>query len=229
MIRHITALSTLLAVGGLVTGCVVHQRAPNDPPPPAVAPAPAPTAAPAPAPTAAPAPAPAPTDEIAVDPEDPPPVATPLPPQETVEAPPPTPGLAERLPDGVGDGRPKGIEPGAPVAYWIWRNKAGIWKLRTTTAKKLHQFRGRVKGLKHAIKKVRPSRQEFGDRMAKGTGGEVFFRFHTKGHVDGFDFKVPGCVRFDLQLDKGPAQKRVFIGKTSMKPKNNHFVLCPGK
>ncbi|HMR79322.1 MAG TPA: hypothetical protein PKD61_29650, partial [Polyangiaceae bacterium] len=103
----------------------------------------------------------------------------------------------------------------------------GIWKLRTTTAKNLHQFRGRVKGLRNAIEKVRPSRPEFTDRMAKGTGGEVYFRFHTKGHVDGFDFKVPGCVRFDLQLDQAAQAKKVFIGKGAMSPKSNHFVLCP--
>ena len=106
-----------------------------------------------------------------------------------------------------------------------------IWKLRTTTGKALREFRGRVKGVQKPIGTVRPSRTEFADRIKRGTGGEVIFRFHTLGHIEGFDFRAPAdaCVRFDLQLDSGATAKKVHIGKASVAPKTNHFTLCPAQ
>ena len=221
-------------------GCVVHNNpAPAQPAPAATPAAPAATpaapATPAATTTAAPTtPAPAaddPNAEIPADSEDPAPVAAPLPKQQPVEDPPATQGMPEETAAGVAEGKPKGAEPGAPAAFWIWRNAAGVWKLRTTTAKKLHEFRGRVKGVQKPIGKVHPSRTEFGDRIKRGTGGEVVFRFHTMGHIDGFDFRAPKdtCIRFDLQLDSGATAKKVHIGKDSVSPKTNHFTLCPAK
>lgn len=218
-------------------GCVVHNNpgpAPGATPPatPTAAPTAAPTTAPTTAPTAAPTPAPDdPNADIADDAEDVPAVAAPLPKQQPVEDPPATQGMPEETTAGAVEGRPKGLEAGAPAAFWIWRNAAGVWKVRTTTAKKLHEFRGRVKGVQKPIGKVRASRAEFGDRIKRGTGGEVVFRFHTMGHVDGFDFRAPkdSCVRFDLQLDSGATAKKVHIGKDAVSPKTNHFVLCPAK
>jgi hypothetical protein len=220
-------------------GCVVHNNPPGAAPPaaaatPAAAPAAAPAATPAAttAPTAAPAAAPEdPNAEIQADSDDPPAVADPLPKQETVEPPPATPGMPEETAAGIADGKPAGLEPGAPAGFWIWKNPAGVWKVRTTTAKKLHEFKGRVKGVQKPIGKVRPSRTEFGDRIKRGTGGEIMFRFHTKGHVDGFDFRAPKdtCIRFDLQLDTGATAKKVHIGKDKVSPKSNHFTICPAK
>ncbi len=216
-------------LGSLATAsCVVHTQ-PSQPAPPATAaPAPPPAVTPAPAATA---PAPAADDanaDIPADSEDPAAVADALPPQPAWEEPPNSPGGPETTTAGVADGKPKGVEPGAPAAFWIWRNAAGIWKVRTTTAKKLHEFRGRVKGVKAPIGKVKPTRTEFGDHIHRGTGGEVAFKFATKGHIDGFDFRAPPstCIRFDLQLDTGATAKKVFIGKDSVSPKTNHFVLC---
>lgn len=219
----------VLAFMTIGVGCVVHK---HDGPPPAATPAA--TAAPAPAatttaPAASTAPAADdPNADIPTDADDPAAVATPLPPQGTpVETPGGTPGLAEQLPPGAADGKPAGVEPGAPVAFWIWRNAAGVYKLRTTTAKKLHTFRGRVKGVQAPIGKVKPSRTELGDRIIRGSGGEVIFGFTTNGHVDGFDFRAPKCVRFDLQLDSGATAKRVNVGKDAVQPKGNHFIVCP--
>lgn len=225
MTRTFSAL-TALALGVGFIGCVVHQG-----PPPSAQPAP--TAAPAPTPTGTIEPAPAPvtndpTAEIPADPEDPASVTDALPPQPPMEAPPTTPGAAEELAAGVADGKPAGIEPGSPAAFWIWRNPAGVWKVRTTTAKLPHLFRGRVKGVRSPIGTVRPSRTEFADRVAKA-GQEVHFNFATKGHVDGFDFRVQGCVRFDLQIDGGPAPKKIFVGQGVASPKTNHFILCPAQ
>jgi hypothetical protein len=234
-----TPFSILAFISIAAAGCVIQQGPP--PPnqqaqaaPPATA---APTAEPAATPTAAPTatePAPAvedPNADIPADPEDPPTDSTPLPKQPAFDAPPPTPGLAEETAAGIGDGKPKGIEPAAAAAFWIWRNAGGIWKLRTTTAKKLQSFRGRIKGVQKPIGKVKMSRTELGDRMKRGTGGEVIFSFATMGHIDGLDFRAPkdACVRFDLQLDSGAAAKKVFIGKNAVSPKGNHFIVCPAK
>ena len=208
--------------------CTVYTQ-PKEPAPATAAPAPAPTPAPA---TTAPAPVTPPADDvnadIPADSEDPAAVADALPTQATWAEPPNTPGTAEATTAGVADGKPKGVEPGAPAGFYIWRNAAGIWKVRTTTAKKLHEFKGRVKGVQAPIGKVKSSRTELGDRIKRGTGGEVVFNFSTKGHIDGFDFRAPAstCVRFDLVLDTGATAKKVFIGKDSVSPKTNHFILC---
>jgi hypothetical protein len=200
----------VLAFMSIGVGCVVHK---HEAPPAAAAPAATAPTAPAatttaPPATTAPPVAEDPNADIPADAEDPAPVATPLPPQGgAVETPTGTPGLAEQLPPGVADGKPAGVEPGAPAGFWIWRNAAGVYKLRTTTAKKLHTFRGRVKGVQAPIGKVKPSRTELGDRITRGSGGEVIFGFTTNGHVDGFDFRAPKCVRFDLTT--------------------NHFIVCP--
>ena len=132
------------------------------------------------------------------------------------------------MPPGIANGRPPGMHAGAPVAFWIWRGPRGGWHLRTTTAGLFHEFRGRVAGLSAPLLAVHPTRVEFKDRIVM-TPKAVWFRFATKGHVDGFDFTVGGnsCVRFDLQLDRGPHAERIFIGRNAASPPSNHFVLCP--
>jgi len=234
-----TPFSILALISTAAWGCVVQQGPPPNQqaqtaPPPA-APAAAPTAAPAattPAEPAATAPAAEdPNAEIPADPEDPAASTVALPQQPAFDAPAPTPGLAEETAAGIGEGKPSGLQETAGPAFWIWRNAGGIWKVRTTTAKKLHVFRGRAKGVQKPIGVVKASRTELGDRLKRGTGGEVIFSFATMGHVDGFDFRAPkdSCVRFDLQLDSGAAAKKVFIGKNAVAPKGNHFIVCPAK
>lgn len=215
-----TGLSTLALCA--LGACVVHTGPPPAKSEPTAA-TPAPTAAPAATATAA-TPAPA---ELDADSDDPAPVADPLPKQEPVEDLPATMGTPERLIAGAAEGRPEGLKPGAPAGFWIWQNQAGRWKVRTTTAKALHEFKGRVTGENAPIGPMRPSRAEFKDQVQRSPDGGLVFRFHTKGHVDGFDFMVPGCARFDLKLDTGPTPLRVFVGKAGISPRTNHFVLCP--
>src|SRR5262249_17263996 len=40
-------------------------------------------------------------------------------------------------------GEPKGFKAGEPARYAVWAKK-GAWHLRTTTAKKEHNFRGKI-------------------------------------------------------------------------------------
>jgi hypothetical protein len=227
-------LGMLIVLGGFSVGCVIKEAPPANQPaaaPATAAPAPAPATAATPTATATATPtATAPVEdtnaEIPADAEDPTPSTASIPAQDTWVDPPNTPGLAENTTAGMAEGRPKGLAAGAPAAFWIWRNAAGIWKVRTTTAGKLLAFTGRAKGVQAPIGRVKPSRTEFGDRLKRGTGGEVVFRFMSKGAIDGFDFRAPAkaCVRFDLQLDGG---KVVHVGKEAASPKGNHFVLCP--
>jgi hypothetical protein len=225
-------LGMLVALGAFSVGCIVKEAPPaNQAAAPAAtpaAPAPAPAATTAPATTAAPAPAPAaedPNAEIPADSEDPATTGT-VPAQDTWAEPPNTPGLAEKEAPGIGDGRPSGLQSGAPAAFWVWRNAAGIWKVRTTTAKKVMVFTGRVKGVGAVIGRVKGNRTEFGDRLKRGSGGEIAFRFTTAGFIDGFDFRAPAnaCIRFDLQTDAG---KAIHVGKSAAAPKASHFILCP--
>jgi hypothetical protein len=165
---------------------------------------------------------------IAQEADDPAPVATPLPAQEPLDEPPETTTPAERL-GSIAKGKPAGMDPGAPAAFWIWRADSGVWKVRTTTAKQPHTFRGRVQGVTAPIGAIRASRNELHDRVARAPNGSVFFKFTTNGNVDGFDFRVRdnACVRFDLKLDGGAVPKRIHIGSQQVEPKSNHFELCP--
>jgi hypothetical protein len=221
----------VLAFMTVGVGCVVHQhKPPDDPattPPAATAPAPTATPTTTTAPTASTPPPADPNADIPAEADDPAAGTGALPAQTPVETPPATPGAAEDLAPGVQDGKPTALAEGAAAGFWIWQSPTGVWKFRTTTAKKLHTFRGRIKGVQSPIGKVKPSRAEMNDRIIRGSGGEVIFQFATNGGIDGFDFRAANCVRFDLQLDSGATAKKVNVGKDGVAPKGNHFKLCP--
>jgi len=164
------------------------------------------------------------------------PVADPLPTQPAFEEPPEPPAPAtgtpaapqELKPLSIADGRPRGLAPGAPAAYWIWRDATGLWHLRTTTARLEHTFRGRVVGASAPVGGVSPSRSEFRDRIRVTPRG-VVFSFVTRGHIDGFDFRPADnqCVRFNLDMGGGPRPKRIYIGARRRSPRTGVFNICP--
>lgn len=151
-----------------------------------------------------------------------------LPPQPAKDEPPQTPTRPSLMAPGSAAGRPDGFTPGAAPAYWIWQGPRGGWRIRTTTKKALHVFRGRITPLRTAIVGVDPSRTELRDRIWK-SGSDYLFSFKTAGHADGFTFKTRnnGCLKFDLQLDGGPVPKRIIVGKKQVSPATNHFIVCP--
>jgi len=114
------------------------------------------------------------------------------------------------------------------VAYWIWQGPRGGWRIKTTTKRLLHLFRGYLRGTTGAITNIHPSRTEFRDRVWR-TGAGWAFSFKTMGHADGFTFMTRdnGCVGFDLQLDGGPHPQRIFVGRGQVEPPSNHFIVCP--
>ncbi len=129
-------------------------------------------------------------------------------------------------------GRPPSFRPGADAAYWIWSGPRGSWRLRTTTKDEMHTFRGYIHGVSGDIVQIQPSRMEHADRiwpLEEGNRRTYAFSFKTNGHADGFIFSTrdEGCVRFDLQLDGGPQQKKIMIGQAELQPTSQHFIVCP--
>lgn len=130
---------------------------------------------------------------------------------------------------GLADGKPPRLRPGAVMAYWVWQSAKGDWHLRSTTARQLHRFQGRVHPLQGAsLSNVKATRLEWGDRI-RLQGEDIVFDFSTQAGEDGFDFKLSGnaCVEMDLRIDKAPHPKLVVIGKTEQAPASAHFIVCP--
>lgn len=157
-----------------------------------------------------------------------------LPPQPAKEAPPASPVRAQLLPDGTGAGRPPGFRPDAPPAYWIWQGPRGNWRVRTTTQRRAHTFRGVIHGVQGPIVRMQPSRNVFRDRVwpVDRTGGvnrAWAFSFATNDHADGFIFAAEGngCVRFDLKTDGGTTPIKIFVGPKQIEPVGGHFTVCP--
>jgi hypothetical protein len=120
------------------------------------------------------------------------------------------------------------MKPGAPLAYWIWRDKDGVtWHLRTTTTTQLHRFSGRI-WADGTIQDLKPSRLETEDRLKKEDEGVLVFDFTTQGVIDGFDFKVAAgrCVTFHLLIDGKPAPQEVEIGQKEIAAGAATFRLC---
>lgn len=233
----------VLLIGvALLTSCVVtsgrgspsggSQPPPPPPPPPAHG---VPPPAPAPGPAAPPPatggsipslgePDPAPP---APEPDEPPAAPVPVPPQPPLQEPPESRVPLTRLPPGVGFGRPKAFKPDAGTAYWIWQNAQGVWRMRTTSSG-THTFGGRAASLTGNIGGVRPSRTEFVDRIVR-RHNQLYFKYATKGGVDGMDFNTrpDSCVRFQLGIDAGGAAGRIYVGAEGVQPATDNFMVCP--
>lgn len=157
-------------------------------------------------------------------------VATIVQPQKSL--PPVSRSRAILLEGDVARGRPPSFRPGADAAFWIWAGPRGSWRVRTTSKDEMHTFRGYIHGVSGDIAHVQPSRVEYADRIwpvEEGNRQTLAFSFKTNGHADGFIFSTrdQGCVRFDLQLDGGPQQKKIMIGQAEVQPASPHFIICP--
>lgn len=245
------ALALMAAALGPI-GCVVKTSGSSEPasPSPATSPTPEP-ASPAPAPTHAAAPAPAPAQPAPVHPATPAPAPTanpasppPVPapkkeatagktakPAQPAFAPPPKPKekpSERKASDAIG--APPNLHPGAPLAYWIWKDAKGNgWHLRTTApAKDNHRFSGRV-WVDGTLSDLKPTALEgMQDRLKKEDEGVLVFDFLTGGASDGFDFQVASgrCVTFHLLVDGKPAPKEVEIGQKEIPAGSATFRLC---
>lgn len=108
----------------------------------------------------------------------------------------------------------------------IWHDADGQHARFSTDGKAPHTFSGKVCADK--MLKVDGVELEGADSVALDSEGHcLVFTFQTDGAIDGFDFRAEGAgVTFDLQLDGQPLPKKyVFIGRDSVHPKQQQFVL----
>jgi hypothetical protein len=120
------------------------------------------------------------------------------------------------------------MHPGAPPSVWIWVNRQGIWRVRTTTGGGPMRFDGKVYGMSAPLVDVVPTRLELRDGLQQDQTG-VRFGMTTAGQVDGFDFRVGdnGCVRIVVEPGPQNEPRPVFLGAAQVPPPGSHFILCP--
>jgi hypothetical protein len=128
-------------------------------------------------------------------------------------------------------GKPDNFEPGKPAAYFVWHDRDG-WHLRTTTARKLHRFRGTIEVDSGEITELLNHNSEArGPDWARRSRDKkkVTFDLKTDGQADGLNFKVSDnaeTVTFSLNVDEGGAPtKRIFVGAQGRPPEASEFTL----
>ncbi len=145
--------------------------------------------------------------------------------QPPVSEPPAVAGPPAAVAPNVSSGQPPNLKPGAPAAYWVWRDAAGVWHVRTTTAGKLHRFQGKVTGQSGDPIEVKAVKAEMSDRL-KAMPKQILFAFDTAGHMDGFDFRISDgkCATFHFVQNDG---KKIFVGSSEAQPPKQNFTVCP--
>jgi len=129
-------------------------------------------------------------------------------------------------------GEPKGFKAGEPARYAVWASKTG-WHVRTTTARTLHHFTGKIHIEGGVITGLEPHDLEF-----KGKYGdwwrihekrhEITIDFKTDRHIDGIDFQVSKeakAIHWNLWIDGKHHADKVFIGKTGHHPLTDPFIV----
>jgi len=129
-------------------------------------------------------------------------------------------------------GEPKGFKAGDSARYAIWASKNG-WHIRTTTAKKLHHFTGKILVEGGVVTGVEShdleSKGKFADWWAlHEKRHEININFKTDRHIDGINFQVSKeakQVRFNLHIDGKHQANLIFVGREGHHPENDPFNL----
>lgn len=129
-------------------------------------------------------------------------------------------------------GEPLGFHSGEPMSYAVWHTGA-VWHLRTSTAKKAHQFKGTVTVEGGTIEGIEAVRLEDKGRLEdrwrlSSNRRELTFDFKTERESDGIDLRVSKSakrVRFDLKIDGKHHTERVFLGSDGSHPERVPFTL----
>ncbi len=135
---------------------------------------------------------------------------------------------AAELRMSMAEGQPPRMHSGANQAFWVWKDKEGVWHLRETTSRVRRHFEGRIRAYGGAqIVDLRGFQIGAHDWLAQ-EGREIVFDLDNKQHIDGFDFRVNGggCLEFDLRIDHSGDGERIYVGKKEQVPHNSHFTLC---
>lgn len=125
------------------------------------------------------------------------------------------------------EGKPS-YSAGMPKRFVIWENN-DVFRLRTTTKKKLRVFSGFICAVNGTFNKVGLIRLDKGDvvKLSKDKN-VIYFRFITKKGVDGFNFKTDAeKLVYDLYIDKKRCKPltEIFLGEKGKHPLKNPFFL----
>jgi hypothetical protein len=129
-------------------------------------------------------------------------------------------------------GEPKGFKAGDTVRYAVWHNKGG-WHVRTTTAKKLHHFTGKILVEGGTIVGLEAHDLEFKGRFAdwwrlQENRHELLIDFKTDRGIDGINFQVSNeAVRilFNLHVDGKHQKDLIHIGRAGLHPSVDPFIF----
>ncbi len=107
------------------------------------------------------------------------------------------------------------MHPETPPAMWIWINRRGLRRVRTTSAGQPHRFKGVVRGDTSERKHLICSRNGL-EKSFSLNQKQLNFDFTSAGNVDGVDFRVQdgGCVWFLVS----PGNFSIFVGKHRVSP-----------
>ena len=141
------------------------------------------------------------------------------------------PSTPAQVSTAVLSGRPTQLRSGANQSYWLWTDADGVWHLRTTTAGVRRHFQGRIRPDADVTLALSSGMIGGGKDAVALQGNDIVFNLETKGHQDGFDFRVngDGCLEFDLRIDGDGNPGRIFLGKDNRTPANSHFLVCAGE
>jgi hypothetical protein len=131
-------------------------------------------------------------------------------------------------------GEPKGFKAGESARYAVWVGTKGNWHVRTTTAKKLHHFTGKIYVEGGVFTGVEPHdleyKSKFGDwwRLSEKRH-EIVIDFKTDRGIDGINFQVSKeakFVYFNLHIDGKHHKNQIFVGRAGQHPDRDPFALA---
>ncbi|MEW6729723.1 MAG: hypothetical protein AB1489_00165 [Acidobacteriota bacterium] len=123
-------------------------------------------------------------------------------------------------------GKPEGMGEGSTQRYLLWRDKFGLWHLRTTTARKRHLFSGEIEAQGGRIYELRTVKAEKKDWVNVRSDNHIVFDLTTEGAIDGFDFRTDAKnLKFHLRIDGEEHTDLVYIGARAGNPPAIPFTL----
>src|SRR5262249_20536369 len=130
------------------------------------------------------------------------------------------------------NGEPKGFREGESMRYAIWHGKHG-WHLRTTTAKREHQFVGAIHIEGGTFEKPHSFHLEKEGKLQdqwklSADRTAILFDFKTDRGIAGLNFHVsPSAkfIRFHLHIDGKHHADRIFVGHGGHHPPADPFLL----
>jgi hypothetical protein len=131
-------------------------------------------------------------------------------------------------------GEPKSFKAGDTARYAVWVGPKGTWHVRTTTAKKFHQFTGKIWVEGGVFTSLEPHDLEYKGKFAdwwrlSEKRHEIVIDFKTDRGIDGINFQVSKeakFVYFNLHMDGKHHRDLVFIGRGGHHPDRDPFVLA---